>query len=624
MTAARASTRSTRGGARGIGANMGCRHSTPQTRGGAALRPKLVRVRAASRVVRDSASSLEAGQLSAGSPDSKRLEDADAPETVEPESLFAARSRDSEKKPSSAANARSARPTVRFTRGTPVVPVDDRADRAGAAFLTDAFGPSRSDDAEASRAADPATEKPAPGASDANDAFQRLLRHAREGKDDASRQTRASTSTDVSDDDDDRALEAETSSVLFMSAFDGAETRRSKEGFETSEESLDALLRETRALLRRTAPGRFGTGGSVSSRESTLAEHLDAGVLGLDATKTRGEQSELARGDAERVPVLEAFDEEHARRKKTRGGGFAGAVAPSNEALANRRLVLSRPSAAPAVTTHHQSDAARTARVAASRSEGHSAASPSATKKNVTLAAAAPRPGTVSAAAPFERTRRRFAERTARVSGSSVASSPPRRESRAALDGGTRRPPAAATRKKGSAARPARASLSHGRTVSASAGRARRLEDVLAAYRLRESSVPETFVAREACRRADLEKSDENVPFRHAMRDEDASSPSSSRAQSSERCSKARVVTDRVEGAASLRVRSVASPTVRATPLTSGAPKRTVAPMSDKMRRARGALRALQIPGAEPAAPRHARAAAKVERVSPAATFAMA
>ena len=46
--------------------------------------------------------------------------------------------------------------------------------------------------------------------------------------------------------------------------------------------------------------------------------------------------------------------------------------------------------------------------------------------------------------------------------------------------------------------------------------------------------------------------------------------------------------------------------------------------MSDKMRRARGALRALQIPGAEPAAPRHARAAAKVERVSPAATFAMA
>ena len=417
MTAARASTRSTRGGARGIGANMGCRHSTPQTRGGAALRPKLVRVRAASRVVRDSASSLEAGQLSAGSPDSKRLEDADAPETVEPESLFAARSRDSEKKPSSAANARSARPTVRFTRGTPVVPVDDRADRAGAAFLTDAFGPSRSDDAEASRAADPATEKPAPGASDANDAFQRLLRHAREGKDDASRQTRASTSTDVSDDDDDRALEAETSSVLFMSAFDGAETRRSKEGFETSEESLDALLRETRALLRRTAPGRFGTGGSVSSRESTLAEHLDAGVLGLDATKTRGEQSELARGDAERVPVLEAFDEEHARRKKTRGGGFAGAVAPSNEALANRRLVLSRPSAAPAVTTHHQSDAARTARVAASRSEGHSAASPSATKKNVTLAAAAPRPGTVSAAAPFERTRRRSAERAARASG---------------------------------------------------------------------------------------------------------------------------------------------------------------------------------------------------------------
>ena len=61
-------------GALGIGATMGCRHSTPRTRGGAALRPRLVPVRAASRDVRDSASSLEAGQLSAhaGSPDSKR------------------------------------------------------------------------------------------------------------------------------------------------------------------------------------------------------------------------------------------------------------------------------------------------------------------------------------------------------------------------------------------------------------------------------------------------------------------------------------------------------------------------------------------------------------------------
>ena len=39
------------------------------------------------------------------------------------------------------------------------------------------------------------------------------------------------------------------------------------------------------------------------------------------------------------------------------------------------------------------------------------------------------------------------------------------------------------------------------------------------------------------------------------------------------------------------------------------------------MRRARGALRALQIPGAEPAAPRRARVAAQAERVSSAATF---
>ena len=64
-----------------------------------------------------------------------------------------------------------------------------------------------------------------------------------------------------------------------------------------------------------------------------------------------------------------------------------------------------------------------------------------------------------------------------------------------------------------------------------------------------------------------------------------------------------------------------ASPTVRATPLTSGAPKRTGDPMSEMMRRARGALRALQIPGAEPAAPRRARVAAQAERVSSAATF---
>jgi hypothetical protein len=67
-----------------------------------------------------------------------------------------------------------------------------------------------------------------------------------------------------------------------------------------------------------------------------------------------------------------------------------------------------------------------------------------------------------------------------------------------------------------------------------------------------------------------------------------------------------------------------ASPTVRATPLTSGAPPRAVAPMSEKMRRARSALRALQIPGAEPPAPRRARVAAQAERVASASTFVTA
>ena len=585
---------------------MGCRQSTSHTRGGAALRPKPTRVRAASRVVRDSASSLESGQRSAetGSPDVSGLEakreNAEATnetnetnETHETNDAFAARSKDSKDSdpanPSSVANARSARPAARLARGVPGAPSDDRVARpepkalkALKAFRTDAF--EASDDDEA-----PMDE------------------------------TEAET------------FDAEPASAISASnAFDGTEARRATEDV-SSRESLDELLRETRALLNRAAPGRVGT-DFASLRESVLgvddAVGLDLDARGVFLLETRPDR---VGGNAVKVPVLEAFDEENAPRKKTRGGGFANrAVAPPCEALANRRLAVPRPKAA--LITARQSSAGET-RARGDRAEGAnvSRSTRRALSTSAAASAASPTPTTNvtgrttrTETAPFERTRRRFAERTARVSGSSVASSPPRRESRAALDGGTRRPPAAATRKKGSAARPARASLSHGRTVSASAGRARRLEDVLAAYRLRESSVPETFLAREACRRADLEKSDENVPFRHAMRDEDASSPSSSRAQSSERCSKARVVTDRVEGAASLRVRSVASPTVRATPLTSGAPKRTVAPMSDKMRRARGALRALQIPGAEPAAPRHARAAAKVERVSPAATFAMA
>jgi hypothetical protein len=46
--------------------------------------------------------------------------------------------------------------------------------------------------------------------------------------------------------------------------------------------------------------------------------------------------------------------------------------------------------------------------------------------------------------------------------------------------------------------------------------------------------------------------------------------------------------------------------------------------MSEKMRRARSALRALQIPGAEPPAPRRARVAAQAERVASASTFVTA
>ena len=169
--------------------------------------------------------------------------------------------------------------------------------------------------------------------------------------------------------------------------------------------------------------------------------------------------------------------------------------------------------------------------------------------------------------------------------------------------------------------------------ADASADRARRLGDVLAEFRARGEKSAETFP-------------DENQPLPSAIGDTDADvdenaardarTEASVSLSSSSFSRRARFFAGLDPDApidarllarsksAKVRRDAFASPTVRATPLTSGAPARAVAPMSEKMRRARSALRALQIPGAEPPAPRRARVAAQAERVSSASTFVTA
>ena len=319
---------------------MGCRQSTSHTRGGAALRPKPTRVRAASRVVRDSASSLESGQRSAetGSPDVSGLEakreNAEATnetnETNDARAAFAARSKDSRDpepaNPSSVANARSARPAARLARGVPGAPADDRVAR------------------------------PEPKALKALKALKAFRTDPFEASDDDDDETEAET------------FDAEPASAISASnAFDGTEARRATADV-SSRESSDELLRETRALLNRAASGRVGT-DFASLRESVLGVD-DAGGLDLDARGvfSRETRPDRVGGNAAKVPVLEAFDEENAPRKETRGGGFANrAVAPPCEALANRRLAVPRPKAA--LITARQSSAGET-RARGDRAEG--------------------------------------------------------------------------------------------------------------------------------------------------------------------------------------------------------------------------------------------------------------
>ena len=655
---------------------MGCRHSTPRTRGGAALRPRLVPVRAASRDVRDSASSLEAGQLSAhaGSGDSKRppREDTvdDASEETKRNESFAAKKNASARRDASALNGtHTRRYTTRFSRGTPVVPViDDDV----ACLSTD--GDRRT-----------ATE------TRASERSSTSLESLESGTDEAF----LGSANDASDDDERGSIdrhdrhdrsETDATSVLFMSTFDGTEAKtRSPE--ESPEKSPDALLRETRALLNRSAPGRFGAESRFPRESNTEADDAATGRERIDTREKQGKQGSV------RVPVLEAYDEAHARRKKTRGGE------PSLDALRRARLAFSIPKTETAsAATRRTSNDARTAETSRRSSARESAETKAHTKLSqpspcvrvpsadgakgaqgarppfrdvrqsatdfAKTKAASPSPRRGALAAPFERVRRRSAERAARASRSGTSFASPCHESHAAasktlLDGATRRRLAEATatlarveasrREKFSAAHPARASSSHGQTVSASADRARRLGDVLAEYRsVRGSSTIETARGNDAHRpteprfRVSDENSDENAEnAENAKHGTSLSSRARFFARGTSNFRTIRTIAtsygsierhgheDIFETLEDLEdtplnatvTMPFVSPTVRATPLTSGAPKRVVAPMSEKMRRARGALRALQIPGAEPAAPRRARVAAQAERVSSAATF---
>jgi hypothetical protein len=336
------------------------------------------------------------------------------------------------------------------------------------------------------------------------------------------------SANDASDDDERRSIDrhdrhdrsdrsdTDATSVLFMSTFDGTEAKtRSPE--ESPEKSPDALLRETRALLNRSAPGRFGAESRFPRESNTGADDAATGRERIDTREKRGSV------DGARVPVLEAYDEAHerARRKKTRGGE------PSPDALHRARLAFSIPKTAE--TSRRDSRARESAETkahtlnpkpsprarvpSADRAKGAQGARPPfrAVRKSATDFAkdfGSPSPTRGALAAPFERVRRRSAERAARASRSGTSFASPCHESHAAasktlLDGATRRRLAEATatlarveasrREKFSAAHPARASSSRGQTVSASADRARRLGDVLAEYRsVRGSSTIET------------------------------------------------------------------------------------------------------------------------------------
>jgi hypothetical protein len=641
-----------------------------------------VPVRAASRDVRDSASSLEAGQLSAhaGSGDSKRppREDTvdDASEETKRNESFAAKKNASARRDASALNGtHTRRYTTRFSRGTPVVPVTDDD---VACLSTD--GDRRT--ATETRASERSSTSLESLESGTDEAF---LGSANDASDD---DERGSIDRHDRHDRSDRS-DTDATSVLFMSTFDGTEAKtRSPE--ESPEKSPDALLRETRALLNRSAPGRFGAESRFPRESNTEADDAATGRERIDTREKQGKQGSV------RVPVLEAYDEAHARRKKTRGGE------PSLDALRRARLAFSIPKTETAsAATRRTSNDARTAETSRRSSARESAETKAHTKPSqlspcvrgadgakgaqgaqgarppfrdvrqsatdfAKTKAASPSPRRGALAAPFERVRRRSAERAARASRSGTSFASPCHESHAAasktlLDGATRRRLAEATatlarveasrREKFSAAHPARASSSRGQTVSASADRARRSGDVLAEYRsVRGSSTIETAPHGNDAHRPTEPRfrvSDENAEnAENAKHGTSLSSRARFFARGTSNFRTIRTIAtsygsierhghedleehEDLEDLEDLEDTTLnatvtmpfVSPTVRATPLTSGAPKRVVAPMSEKMRRARGALRALQIPGAEPAAPRRARVAAQAERVSSAATF---
>lgn len=609
---------------------MGCRHSTPQTRGGAAPRPKLVHVRAAPRAVRDSASSLEAGQhlgRASGSPDWKRLgsgddaeedEDGKKKRIDETERSFAARPEAPANKTSA---SRGSAIQITLKRGVAVAPVTDRfessADREE--------DPMKHPIARATDSSPPRRKNASPTRGKKNGAAT---------ADGSNRGTRALPLRGELLDDDVSSPSSSSSSVtsvLLMSTFDGTVSTGPKTKKETSsardessddESSLDALLRETRALLNRTAPGRFGDARVLSLRESILGAD-DAGDAPFEEDPSlRARAKTVSKTDqSERVPVLEAYDEDlfdFARMKQKNGFGARRSI----EYSTSRPITQTRPRTEdPTVASGARRETLRTQTndTRGERRFDRPAGATTKTEKKKSLT-------------PFDSSRRKSLAQTQTLQ-----------------DGATRRRLAAATatlarveaygqrvrsRDKVSAAHPARASVpsvSRARAdAGASADRARRLGDVLAEFRARGSSAVTFPDENQPLAIGDADADVETNAARDARTDASMSSSLSSIAR------RARFFAEFAPDApidASLSARSktakvrrdpFASPTVRATPLTSGAPPRAVAPMSEKMRRARSALRALQIPGAEPPAPRRARVAAQAERVASASTFVTA
>ena len=246
----------------------------------------------------------------------------------------------------SALNGTHTRQTTRFSRGTPVVPITDDSVDSVACLSTDrrrtATDARASDDSNHSTSLESGTKR--------FSTRERRSRPPDEAFLDSANDTSEEESLLGSENDElydgsgsiDRHDRSETdaTSVLFMSTFDGTGMVKN----ESPDESPDALLRVARALLNRSAPCRFGAESRFPRESNTGADDAATGDERIDTREKRG---------SARVPVLEAYDEAHARRKKTRGGE------PSIDALDRARLAFSIPNDARVVDTSRRVDMSR-------------------------------------------------------------------------------------------------------------------------------------------------------------------------------------------------------------------------------------------------------------------------